>query len=98
MSRSIYLAVSVLVIVGCVFAFFYWETPLLLQYVWIAQQDHRLSLIHWLLTCLDTGNLNPGPVILIFLSSLISGLMVAPFLIPIALRPFVAPLGWSQFR
>jgi hypothetical protein len=92
------LAVGGLVIAGAILGFFYWGSLLLLQNVGIAQYDHRLSLIHLLLDSISTGELSPLSVNLIFISSVAAGLVVGPFLIPVAFRPFVSPATFWRWH
>jgi hypothetical protein len=97
MNRLIYVAVRILVIAATAFGYFRWGL-ILLQNSGLGQHDHRTGLLYWAFMSLSKGELNPIPVGLILLSSIVSGFIVGPFLVPVVLLPFVSPTTFWRFH
>jgi hypothetical protein len=96
--RFIYLSVGGLIVAGTIIGFFYWGSALLLQSSDLSPYDRQSSGIHELLEGISTGALNSATVGLIFICSTALGIVVGPFLIPIAFRPFVSPATFWRWH
>lgn len=96
--RFTYLSVGGLIVAGTIYGFFYWGSALLLQNSDIFPYDRQSSVIHALLEGISTGALNPASISLIFICSAALGIVVGPFFIPIAFRPFVSPATFWRWH